>query len=140
MITRRAPERQIRRVSALLAVATGSRAARALADVAIAVAVAAAVAELSDGSFPEAAPLHDDGHSPCQWSSAMKRTILALMACLALGACGLGATAVSATGGGAAEAEQAKAALEAEARAKQQLDAAATLEAQRREAADASAQ
>jgi len=45
---------------------------------------------------------------------------------------------VSTAAGGATEAAQAKAALETEARAKQQLDAAAALEAQRRQAADSS--
>ena len=66
----------------------------------------------------------------------MKRTILACAVCLPLAACGLGETAVSAAAGGASEAEQAKEALRTEARVKQQLDAAATLEAQRRQAAD----
>ena len=70
----------------------------------------------------------------------MQRIILTFMACLTLSACGLGETAVSAAAGGASEAEQAKEALKTEARVKQQLDAAATLEAQRRQAADASAQ
>jgi len=70
----------------------------------------------------------------------MKRVILAFMACLTLAACGLGETAVSAAAGGASEAEQAKAALRTEARVKQQLDAAATLEAQRRQAVDSSSQ
>ena len=70
----------------------------------------------------------------------MKRVILAFMACLTLAACGLGETAVSAAAGGASEADQAKAALRTEARVKQQLDAAATLEAQRRQATDTSSQ
>ena len=70
----------------------------------------------------------------------MQRVILAFMACLTLSACGLGETAVSAAAGGAAEVEQAKAALKTEARVKQQLDAAATLEAQHRQAADTSSQ
>ncbi len=70
----------------------------------------------------------------------MARVILAFMACLMLAACGLGETAVSAAVGGASEAEQAKEALRTEARVKQQLDAAATLEAQRRQAADTSSQ
>jgi hypothetical protein len=70
----------------------------------------------------------------------MKRVILAFMACLTLAACGLGETAVSAAAGSASEAEQAKAALRTEARVKQQLDTAATLEAQRRQAADSSSQ
>ncbi len=70
----------------------------------------------------------------------MERVILACMACLVLAACGLGETAVSAAAGSASEAEQAKEALRTEARVKQQLDAAATLEAQRREAADTGSQ
>jgi hypothetical protein len=70
----------------------------------------------------------------------MERLILAFMACLMLSACGLGETAVSAAAGGTAEAEQAKEALKTEARIKQQLDAATSLEAQRRQAADTSSQ
>ena len=70
----------------------------------------------------------------------MERVILAFMACLTLAACGLGETAVSAAAGGASEAEQAKEALSTEVRVKRQLDAAATLEAQRRLAADTSSQ
>ncbi len=73
----------------------------------------------------------------------MKRTILACAACLTLCACGLGETAISAAAGGASEAEQAKQAKQAlrtEASVKQQLDAAATLEAQRRQAAEAGSQ
>jgi hypothetical protein len=64
----------------------------------------------------------------------MKRLILAFMTCLTLAACGLGETAVSAAAAGASAAEQAKEGLRTEARVKQQLDAAATLEAQRRQA------
>jgi len=70
----------------------------------------------------------------------MERVILACMVCLTLAGCGLGETAVSAAAGGASQAEQAKEALRTEARVKQQLDAAATLEAQRRQAADTSTQ
>ncbi len=70
----------------------------------------------------------------------MQRAILALMACLTLSACGLGETAVSAAAGGTAEAEQAKAALKTEARVKEQLDAAAALEKQHRQAEESSAQ
>jgi uncharacterized protein YceK len=70
----------------------------------------------------------------------MRRLILVFMASLTLSACGLAETAVSSAAGGAAEAEQAKAALKTEARVKDQLDAAATLEAQHRQAADASSQ
>jgi len=68
----------------------------------------------------------------------MKRVILAFMACLTLGACGLGETAVSAAATGAAQTEQVKAALQTEAHVKQQLDAAAALDAQHRQAAEAS--
>jgi len=66
----------------------------------------------------------------------MKRVILGFLACLTLAACGVGETAISAAAGGASEAEQAKEALKTEARVKQQLDAAAALDAQRRQAAD----
>jgi len=66
----------------------------------------------------------------------MERLILTCLACLALAACGLGETAVSAAAGGASQAEQAKAGLQTEARVKQQLDAAAALDAQRRQAAE----
>jgi len=75
-----------------------------------------------------------------QWSHEMVRLILALMGCLTLAACGLGETAVSAAAGAASQTEQAKEGLRTEARVKQQLDAAATLEAQRRQAADSSTQ
>jgi hypothetical protein len=70
-------------------------------------------------------------------SREMQRVILAFMVCLTLAACGLGETAVSAAVGGASEAEQAKEALKTEARVKQQLDAAAALDAQHRQAAEA---
>ena len=70
----------------------------------------------------------------------MQRVILAFTVCLALAACGLGETAVSAAAGGASEAEQAKEALKVKTRMEQQLDAAATLDAQRRQAAEAAAQ
>lgn len=73
-------------------------------------------------------------------SREMERAICAFMACLILAACGLGETAISTAAGAASEAEQAKAALRTEARVKQQLDAAATLEAQRRQAADTGSQ
>jgi hypothetical protein len=62
------------------------------------------------------------------------------MACLTLAACGLGETAISAGAGAASEAAQAKEALRTEARVKQQLDAATALEAQHRQAAEASSQ
>ena len=76
----------------------------------------------------------------CKWGHEMQRVFLTFMVCLTLAACGLGETAVSAAAGAASEAEQAKEALRTEARVKQQLDATATLEAQRRQAADASSQ
>jgi len=70
----------------------------------------------------------------------MQRLMMIFAACLPLAACGLGETAVSAAAAGGSQAEQAKAALQTEARAKQQLDAAAALDAQRREAAETNAQ
>ena len=70
----------------------------------------------------------------------MKRLILGFLACLPLAACGVGETAISAAAGGASEAQQAKDALKTEARVKQQLDAAAALDAQRRKAAEAESQ
>ncbi len=70
----------------------------------------------------------------------MQRAILVITACMTLSACGLGETAVSAAAGGAAEVEQARAALKTEARVKEQLDAARTLDAQHRQAAEAAAQ
>jgi len=70
----------------------------------------------------------------------MRRVVLAFMACLTLSACGLGETAVSAAAGGAAKVEQAKAALKTEARVKEQLDAAAALDRQHRQAAESDAQ
>ena len=75
-----------------------------------------------------------------QWGREMQRIFPVFMVCLMLCACGLGETAVSAAAGGASQAEQAKEALKTEARVKQQLDAAAALEAQRRQAADAASQ
>jgi hypothetical protein len=70
----------------------------------------------------------------------MLRVILTFMACLTVAACGLGETAVVAATGGASEVEQAKQALKTEARVKQQLEAAAALDAQRRQAAEAATQ
>jgi len=70
----------------------------------------------------------------------MKGVILGLLACLVLTACGVGETAISAAAGGASEAQQAKEALKTEARVKQQLDAAAAVDAQRRQAADTDSQ
>ena len=70
----------------------------------------------------------------------MRQVIWGFLACLPLAACGVGETAISAAAGGASEAAQAKEALKTEARVKQQLDAAAALDAQRRQAADAASQ
>jgi hypothetical protein len=70
----------------------------------------------------------------------MKLLILGFLACLPLAACGVGETAISAAAGGASEAEQAKEALKTEARVKQQLAAAAALDAERRQAAETSSQ
>jgi hypothetical protein len=70
----------------------------------------------------------------------MQRVFLTFMACLTLAACGLGETAISAGAGAASEAAQAKEALRTEARVKQQLDATAALEAQHRQAVEASSQ
>ena len=70
----------------------------------------------------------------------MQRVFLTVMACLTLAACGLGETVISAGAGAATEAAQAKEGLRTEARVKQQLDAAAALEAQHRQAAEAGSQ
>ena len=70
----------------------------------------------------------------------MKRMMLVCAACLALTACGLGETAVSAAAAGGGEAAQVKEALKTEARVKEQLDAAAQLDTQRRQAAETAAQ
>lgn len=66
----------------------------------------------------------------------MLRLILMFTAGLTLSACGLAETAVSSAAGGTAEVEQAKTALKTEARVKEQLDAAAAVDAQHRESAD----
>jgi hypothetical protein len=70
----------------------------------------------------------------------MKPILFVFMACLTLAGCGLGETAVSAAAGAGAQTEQAQEALKIEARVKQQLDAAAALEAQQRRAAEARSQ
>ena len=70
----------------------------------------------------------------------MERVVIIVLMCLTLAACGLGETAVSAAAAGASEAAQAKEASKIEAHVKQQIDAAATLEAQHRQAADAEPQ
>jgi hypothetical protein len=95
---------------------------------------------MSAAPFPEARLVVKIAKEYCNWGHEMQRIFLTFMVCLTLAACGLGETAVSAAAGGASEAEQAKEALRTEARVKQQLDATATLEAQRRQAADASSQ
>jgi hypothetical protein len=70
----------------------------------------------------------------------MKRILLTFIACLSLAACGIGETAVSAAASGSSQASQAKEALRTEARVKQQLDAAAALDAAHRQAAEANSQ
>ena len=70
----------------------------------------------------------------------MKTLLLTVIACAFLAGCGLGATAVSAAAGGASEAEQAKQAAATEARIKQQLDAAATVEKTNRDVAEKAAE
>jgi hypothetical protein len=70
----------------------------------------------------------------------MKRIVLTFLACLPLAACGLGETAVSAAASGSSQAEQAKEALRPEEHVKQQLDAAAALDAEHRQAAEANSQ
>jgi Na+-transporting methylmalonyl-CoA/oxaloacetate decarboxylase gamma subunit len=70
----------------------------------------------------------------------MKRIVLTFLACLPIAACGLGETAVSAAASGSSQAEQAKEALRTEARVKEQLDAAAALDAEHRQAAEANSQ
>jgi len=97
-------------------------------------------AKLSAVPFPEARLVVRMAGVSVQWSHEMVRLILAFMGFLTLAACGLGETAVSAAAGAASQAEQAKEGLRTEARVKQQLDAAATLEAQRRQAADSGTQ
>ena len=95
-------------------------------------------AKLSAVPFPEARLVVRMAGVSGQWSQEMVRLILAFMGCLTLAACGLGETAVSAAAGAATQVEQAKEGLRTEARVKQQLDAAATLEAQHRQAAESS--
>ena len=70
----------------------------------------------------------------------MQREFLILTGCLALSACGLGETAVSGAAGAAAQVEEAKQGLKTEARVKEQLDAAAKVESQHRQDAEASSQ
>jgi hypothetical protein len=70
----------------------------------------------------------------------MKRLVLGVLACLPLAACGVGETAISAAAGGASEVQQAKDGLKTEARVKEQLAAAAALDAQRRQTAETESQ
>lgn len=70
----------------------------------------------------------------------MKHILLLFVACLSLTACGLGETAVSAAAGAGSQAEQVKEAMKTEARVKQQLDTAAAVDAERRQAAEANSQ
>jgi hypothetical protein len=70
----------------------------------------------------------------------MKPMLFMLVACMTLAGCGLGETAASAAAGAGSQAEQAKEALKTEASVKQQLDAAAALAAQQRQAAEAGSQ
>jgi hypothetical protein len=70
----------------------------------------------------------------------MNRVLLAFLACLPLAACGLGEIAVSASAGGVSEAELAKEASRTEALVQHQLVAAAAVDAEHRQAAEASSQ
>jgi hypothetical protein len=70
----------------------------------------------------------------------MKRTLLMIVASLPLAACGLGETAVSAAAGAGSQGTQAKEGLRTEARVKQELDAAAALDAANRKAEEANSQ
>lgn len=70
----------------------------------------------------------------------MRAAILAVFLCGSLAGCGLGETASSVAAGGSAQAQQARQATQTEARVKQQLDAAAKLDSERRAAAEAAAQ
>jgi hypothetical protein len=66
----------------------------------------------------------------------MRGLFMAVLVCGSLAGCGLGETASSVASGGAAQAQQAQQAVNTEARVKEQLDAAAKLDAQRRQEAD----
>ncbi len=74
------------------------------------------------------------------YKTSMKGLLCSMLACLVLTGCGLGGAASSVATGAATEAEQARQANQTEAQIKQQLDAAAKLDAERRAAADAAAQ
>ena len=70
----------------------------------------------------------------------MQRVVVALIASLMLAGCGIGETAVVAATGAASQVEQAKEARRIKERARRQLDAAASLDAQRRQDAEADTQ
>ena len=70
----------------------------------------------------------------------MKGVFLVGLVCGCLTGCGLTETASSVAAGSSMEAQQAQQAAKTEARVQQQLDAAAALEAQRRQEAEANAQ
>jgi hypothetical protein len=91
-------------------------------------------------SFPGAPLLVRMAEVSGQWSHEMLRLIFAFMGCLMLAACGLGETAISGAAGAASQVQQAKDGLKTEARVKQQLDAAAAVDAQHRQAAESDAQ
>ncbi len=70
----------------------------------------------------------------------MTRAVLAVLICGLLAGCGLGETASSVAAGGSTEVQQAQQGIKTEARVKEQLDAAAKLDSERRAAAEETAQ
>lgn len=70
----------------------------------------------------------------------MTRAVLAVFICGSLAGCGLGETASSVAAVGSTQAQQAQQAIQTEARVKEQLDAAAKLDSQRRAAAEETTQ
>lgn len=70
----------------------------------------------------------------------MRGAVLAVVFCGSLAGCGLGETASSAAAGASVEVQQAQQAAQMEARVKQQLDAAAKLDAERRAKAEETTQ
>ncbi len=70
----------------------------------------------------------------------MRRAVVAVFLCGSVAGCGLGETAISVGAGASAQTQQAQQATQTEARVKDQLDAAAKLDAERREGAEAAAQ
>jgi uncharacterized protein YceK len=70
----------------------------------------------------------------------MKGLFLSMLVCVLLAGCGLGETAVSTAAAGASQAEQAQQATRTEARVREQLDAAAKADAERRNAAENASQ